>query len=86
MFITPVVDTGDKLLNLSMVWLTPVLYPCQGFSVIAGVVDTAMTTTPAINLSAVTMTPVNTGVVVTGDKFISGDKNKDAMKLGSGQG
>jgi hypothetical protein len=46
----------------------------------------AMTTTPAINLSAVTMTPVNIGVVVTGDKFISGDKNKDAMKLGSGQG
>ncbi len=40
MFIAPVVDTGDKLLNLLMVWLTPVLYPCQGFSVIAGVVDT----------------------------------------------
>jgi hypothetical protein len=86
MFIAPVVDTGDKLLNLSMVWLTPVLYLCQGFSVIAGVVDTGDDNNTGNKLLPVTMTPVNTGVVITGDKFISGDKNKDAMKLGSCQG
>jgi hypothetical protein len=82
--------------------LTTAINPCQGFSVIADVVETgnkfifgvtdtgeqlsSVTTTLAINLSPVTMTPVNTGVVVTSDKFISGDKNKDVMELGSCQG
>jgi hypothetical protein len=58
-------DTGD----LSPVSLTPAISPCHGFSVIAGIVDTgdkfivdtgdqlsAVTTTPAINLSPVTRT------------------------------
>jgi hypothetical protein len=55
--------------NLLLVSLTPAISPCHGFSVIAGVVDTgdrfivdtgdqlsAVTTTPAINLSPVTRT------------------------------
>jgi hypothetical protein len=50
--------------NLLPVLLTPAINLCHGFSVIAGVVDTGEqfitgTTTPAITLSPVTMTPVN---------------------------
>ncbi len=59
MFITGVNDAGDK-------FITGVFdnNPCHGFSVIAGVVDTAInfspvTTTPTINLLPVTTTPVN---------------------------
>jgi hypothetical protein len=78
---------------------TPANNPCHGFSVIAGVVDTGdkfltgeqlspVTTTKAINLSQVTMTPVNNYPVDndTGDKFIACDKNMDAMEVGSCQG
>ncbi len=66
--------------------------PCHVFSVIAGVVDTGdkiyhrcgeqlspLTMTPGINLFIA-------GVVVTGEKFIAGDKNKDAIEVGSCQG
>ncbi len=51
----------------------------------------AVSTTPAKNLSPVSISPcqgfsVIAGVVDTGDKFIAGDKNKDAMEVGSCQG
>jgi hypothetical protein len=80
MFITCVNDTGDKLFtgvnntgdNFSPVSTTPVNNPCHGFSVIAGVVDTG--------------DKFLTGDNDTGDKFIAGDKNKDAMEVGSYQG
>ncbi len=54
-----------------------------------------MSTTPAINCSAVSTTPVFNpchgvsviaSVVDTGDKFTAGDKNKDGMEVGSCQG
>ncbi|MFN9905620.1 MAG: hypothetical protein ACK56F_05760 [bacterium] len=50
----------------------------------------AVSTTPAKNLSPLSLTPVISpchgfsliaGVVDTGDKFIAGDKNKDAMEV-----
>ena len=68
MFITGVNDTGEKLFS-SVNDTGKTISPCHGFSVIAGVVDTgdkfivdtgdqlsAVTTTPAINLSPVTRT------------------------------
>jgi len=46
-----------------------------------------VSTTPAKNLSTVSHGfLVIAGVVDTGDKFIAGDKNKDAMEVGSCQG
>jgi hypothetical protein len=72
MFITGVNNTGDKLFSVST---TPANNPCTGFLVITvffytgdkfitGVVDTGdhllpVTKTPTINLSPVTMIPVN---------------------------
>jgi hypothetical protein len=61
---------------LSSVSTTPAINSCQGFSVIAGVVDTSdkfligeqlspVTTTPAINLSPVTTTPALNLLLVT---------------------
>jgi hypothetical protein len=77
MFIAGVNNIEDKLLpvsrtpviNLSPVWLTLAINPCQGFSVISGVVDTGNKFIIGVNdtgkqLSLVTMTPVNTDVVV----------------------
>ncbi len=55
----------------------------------------AVSTRPAKNLSPVSLTPaispchgfsVIAGVIDTRDKFIAGDKNKDAMEVGSCQG
>jgi hypothetical protein len=63
-------------INLSPESITPANNPCQGFSVFASVVDTGDT---GEQLSPVTTTPA-------GDKFIAGDKNKDAMEVGSSQG
>ncbi len=69
MFITGVNDTGEKLFSGVNDTGEKFISPCQGFSVIAGVVDngdkfivdtgdqlSAVTTTPAINLSPVTRT------------------------------
>jgi hypothetical protein len=86
MFITGVNDTGEKLFSgvndtgkKFIVSLTRAISPCHGFSVIAGVVDTGdkFIGDTGDQLSAVT---------TTGDKFIDGDKNKDAMEVGSCQG
>jgi hypothetical protein len=69
MFITSVNDTGKKLFSGVDDTGEKFISPCYGFSVITGVVDTrdkfiidtgdqlsAVTTTPAINLSPVTRT------------------------------
>ncbi len=69
MFIALVIDTGDKLFNLSMVWLTPVLYPCQGFSVIAGDNNTGNKFIAGDDDTSEHRCRCH------GHKFISGDKN-----------
>jgi hypothetical protein len=69
MFISCSAVSTTPAKNLSPVSLTPAISPCHGFSVIAGVVDTgdkffvdtgdqlsAVTMTPAINLTPVTRT------------------------------
>jgi hypothetical protein len=57
--------------NSSLVSTTPAINPCHGFSVIAGVLI------PAINLSPLTMTPVNNIACDknTGVKFIASDNS-----------
>ncbi len=57
---------------LSPVSTTPAINLCHGFSVIAGVVDTGEQFIACDN--------------DTCDKFIAGDKDKDAMEEGSCQG
>ncbi len=75
-------------INCLVVSTTLAINPCPGFSVIAGDINLSLvTTTPAITLSPVTTTPVNNyrGDNDTGNKFIAGDQNKDAMEVGSCQ-
>jgi hypothetical protein len=83
MFYTGVNDTGEKFIN-----------PCHGFSVLASVIDTRDKFITGVND---TDNKFIAGVVDTaeqlfpsdndtGDKFIAGDKNKDAIEVGSCQG
>jgi hypothetical protein len=81
--------------NLSPVSTTPAINSCHILSVLAGVVDTG---DKFITGVVVTGDKFITGVVVTGDNDTSeqlslvtttpaiGDKNKDAMEVGSCQG
>ncbi len=80
MCITGVNDTGEKLFTGVNDTSEKFISPCHGFSVIAGFVDTGD------KFYRWHRWPIIGGDNDTGDKFIAGDKNKDAMEVGSCQG